>query len=753
MSRKSRITTLLGLLSVMVMLTGVAHGQSKNTNFLSGKVTDEELQPLEGANVQLVSTNDGDVTNTKGYFHFTTSITGKIEVRASMIGYEPAVMSLNLELGDSVYVELILREGSINLKEVLVTASAYTTGEQEKGVTLQSLEVVTTPGAAADIFKALQTFPGVISVDEGSGLFVRGGDVSETVVVLDQATVMHPYKYESPTGGFFGTIPPFLISGTYFSSGGFSARYGNALSAVLAMESRELPSRLTFNLGLGLAAGSVGADVPVISDKLGIQFSANQSFTDLMFRLNGVKHHFTLTPRGSDANMNLIYKYSTTGQVKLFNYLNTDRIGVRVDEPSFFGVYESDETNWLHNIQWKDVIANWLIKTSISLNRFDTERKLGNLNLKPSDYTYKLRVDAERMISENHRLSIGAEQERMENRFEGTIPQKPTELDPNADVFRLDERYATNRFGAYTELESQLSRRWIASAGLRWDHHNITNESVFDPRTSLLFNLSKEANIRLSWGLYHQFTQPIEFNGTSGNPNLNAQRAKHIVIGFEHSNDLMMLRFEAYRKTYADLILPTKITNYENLGDGYAQGLDFFLKYGSFLLTPFSGWVSYSYLHSRRLQSRDLLTHYKYEEAPSSFDITHNLTIVAKIQMIQFLNVGFTLHYATGRPVTPIAGAVFRSDQGYYEPIQGPINSERLPDFIRLDGSVSYFLPFGSSNSAVFYLGLSNLLNRANPVRYEYSFDYSERRLRTTDYKRFIYFGATISFGSFGMES
>jgi hypothetical protein len=133
-----------------------------------------------------------------------------------------------------------MSESSVKLGDVVIAGSAFTTGDEASSLTLHSLDVYTTPGASADILRAIQTFPGVAAMDDGSGLFVRGGDVGETTILLDQATVVHPYKFESPTGGYFGTIPPFLVGGTYFSSGGFSARYGNALSGILAMESMNI---------------------------------------------------------------------------------------------------------------------------------------------------------------------------------------------------------------------------------------------------------------------------------------------------------------------------------------------------------------------------------------------------------------------------------------------------------------------------------------------------------------------------------
>ncbi|MBM4169460.1 MAG: TonB-dependent receptor [Ignavibacteria bacterium] len=738
------------VLVLFLLLTLPAHleGQTQPSATVAGLVTDRKGDPLELVNVRIVGTLDGDATDRNGRFSFRTSKLGFQRLTATMVGYNPVSADLNLSPDDSVYLVLALEETFIKLSEVNVQAGAYTTGDELKGTTLRSLEVLTTPGAAADIFRAVQTFPGVFSVDEGSGLFVRGGDVSEIVVLLDQATVFHPYRYETPTGGVFGTIPPFLVRGTYFSTGGFSARYGNALSGILAMESLDLPRRLSYSGGLGLAAGTLGANIPVVPGKLGVRFSANQSFTDLMFRVNGVRHQFTITPRGHDANLSIIYRYSESGQLKLFNFMNSNRIGVRVDEPSFEGQFVSEETSRLHNLQWKDLVRDWVVKGSVSYSSFATERALGNMNMKPSDAARKLRFDADRSLTNDLRLAVGIEYESLDNSFSGTIPTNPEVLDPQADVYLLEEQYKTTRGGAYVELEAQLSRRLIGSAGVRVDHYGIARQTVGDPRLTFQYFITKETIARLSCGLYSQFPQPMLYNRASGNPQLLSQRAQHLILGIEHTDDQLMLRVEGYQKTYDDLVLREKTTRYANLGDGLARGVDCFLKYGAFLQTPVNGWISYSYLHSRRLQARNLVDRYEYETAPSSFDITHNLTVVAKAQVIQFLSASLTFRYATGRPVTPVIGAVHHADRGFYEPISGPINSERLPEFIRLDGGLSYFLPFGESNAATFYLAVSNLLNRANPIRYEYSPDYSERRLKTSEYRRFFYFGVAVSFGS-----
>jgi vitamin B12 transporter len=191
-----------------------------------------------------------------------------------------------------------------------------------------------TPGAAADICWAIKSFPGVQQVEEGAGLFVRGGEVSETKFILDGANVYHPYRYESPTGGFFGTFTPFLLKGTYFSSGGFGAEHGNALSGILSMESLDFPLERSISLGMGLGALSAMGSIP-LSNNLGINFSGNRSNTKLMFDFNDVEDDFTEYPFSYDLNLNLAWRYSERGRAKIFFFKEKDNVGVSLEDPTW----------------------------------------------------------------------------------------------------------------------------------------------------------------------------------------------------------------------------------------------------------------------------------------------------------------------------------------------------------------------------------------------------------------------------------
>ena len=720
------------------------HAQAPNQTVVTGTVLGPDGDPLPYANVQIEGTTDGAATGEDGRFRFATTHTGEQTIRATMVGYAPAERVVTLPEGETVTVDLALRPDEIELEEAVVTGRSFTTGTAEN-VTLQPLDIVTTPGAAADIFRAFQTFPGTARVDDGAGLFVRGGDVSETRVLMDQATVHHPYRFESPTGGAFGTVPPFLTEGTEFSTGGFSARYGNALSAVLSMETPGRPEQHQQYVNLGLAAASLRLDVPLLDDKLGLRASGNRSFTDLLFRVNGRHDDFTTTPQGLDGNLSLIWDYSEGGQLKFFNHVDSHRIGVEVDEPSFTGTYRGRATTTFHNLQWTQAYDSGVVQTSLAVSRHSARRSLGTMDVRPTDQIAALRSDVEHELTSNARLLGGAIVERQRRIFEGSLPENTPALDPGADDRTIDTTERATRGGAYAELEMRPFSSLVLTAGLRADAQRPTGELVADPRLSAQYDLTEHTRARLAWGLYHQFPELGAHDALPDAPPLRAQQARHWIAGVHHERDQWQLRLEGYWKPYENLAVTDNGRRYANDGTGRARGIDLFAKYGGFLETRFNGWISYSLLESRRTQVRRDGSNISFEEGPAPFDITHNLEAVGKMRLTGQLRAGVTLSWASGRPHTPVVGAEPREGGAFYLPIEGPVGSERLPAFHTLDLSLSYYWPFGEERSATFYASVDNVLDRANVIDVEYNRDYSERDERTTNFRRSFYVGMSLT--------
>ncbi len=709
---------------------------------VEGQVRDAQGAPVAYANVQLDGTAVGTAAGEDGRFRFETTRTGSVVLRASAVGYTPVEQPLRLRAGDTSTVRLTLRAKSVELGEAVVTGEAFSTGSPSEA-TLGSTEAVTTPGAAGDLFRALQSFPGVAAPGDGAGLFVRGGDVTETKTLLDQATVYHPYRYESPAGGSFGAVRPFLVGGTTFATGGFSAQYGDALSGVLAMESKDRPQASSRYVNLGLAAASLALDQPLVENELGLRLSGNRSFTGVLFRLNGQRGDYATVPQGLDGNLGLTWDYGPTGQLKLFAFARHNRIGVETTEGTYTGVYRGRTTNQLYNLQWTAQASGWTMESSASWNAYTSQKTLGALDLSPTDRTGKLRVDATHM-TDGWTLRTGGTVERRRYRFDGTFPTQPDVVTPDAPTRSVNESVPATRAGGYAEVESNLLSSVVARAGLRTDVHSRAGRPVVDPRVGLSWSFAPKTQLRAAWGLYHQFPELRTYSEHAGANTLGAQRAQHVIVGLRHERENLLLRAEAYHKPYRDLVVRTGPSRYANDGTGFARGVDLFAKYGSFLGTRFNGWVSYSFLRSHRTQPRDRGTDVELQDGPAPYDLTHQVTAVGKVRVIDQFRVGGTYRYTTGQPFTPVVGAE-QLGSGAPLPVDGPVGSEQLPAYHRLDLQVSYFWPFNRTQNMVVYAALNNVLDRANAVDVTYSPDYSTRRYRRTDFRRSVYFGLTLT--------
>ena len=707
-----------------------------------GRVETPEGIGVPYANVRLDSTAIGTATDSTGHFRFATDRRGTAVLRASSIGAGTTARSITLTPGDTTRVRLVLSGREVAMETAVVTGTAYSTGPGSQA-TLGPTEAITTPGAQGDLFRALQSFPGVAAPGDGAGLFVRGGDVTETKTLLDQATVYHPYRYESPAGGTFGAVSPFLVEGTAFSTGGFSAQYGNALSGVLAMESQDRPQRPRRYLNLGLAAASLALDQPLLEDELGLRVSGNRSFTGVLFRVNGQHEDFATVPQGMDGNLSLTWDYAATGQLKLFAFARRNRIGVQTREGAYTGLYESRTTNQLYNLQWTAQLADWTVESSASWSAYQSEKSFGRLDLAPTDRSAKLRVDATRE-HENWTLRTGGTVERRRYTLDGTVPTQPNVVGPEAPARTLDVARPATRIGGYAELESDLLSPLVTRVGVRTDAHSRAGAPVVDPRVTLAWPFASHTRLRAAWGLYHQFPELETYAEHTGPNVLGAQRAQHFILGLRHQRDDLLLRAAAYHKPYQDLVVRTGPARFANDGTGRAQGLDLFAKYGAFLDTRFNGWVSYSLLQSDRTQPRDRGTTVTLEEGPAPFDLTHQFTAVGKARVIDQLRLGATYRYVTGRPFTPVVGTE-RLDKGPLLPIDGPVGSERLPAYHRLDLQASYYWPFNRRQHVILYAALNNALDRANVVDVTYAADYDTRSYRRTDFVRSFYFGITLT--------
>ncbi|MES2412127.1 MAG: carboxypeptidase-like regulatory domain-containing protein, partial [Bacteroidota bacterium] len=217
----------------LLLLAHISNAQQT----VSGTVVDEKNKPIVGANVFIDGTYDGATTDEKGNFNFETATTGNQILVVSFLTFETTKVPIEIEKFQSQTVKL--KESVNTIDAVVITAGTFSAGEKSRVSVLKPLDIVTTAGSVGNIIAALQTLTGTQNVGEDGRLFVRGGEADETQTFVDGIRVAQPYGATTNNLPTRGRFSPFLFSGISFSTGGYSAEYGEALSSVLLLNTQD----------------------------------------------------------------------------------------------------------------------------------------------------------------------------------------------------------------------------------------------------------------------------------------------------------------------------------------------------------------------------------------------------------------------------------------------------------------------------------------------------------------------------------
>ncbi|UOQ77928.1 TonB-dependent receptor [Hymenobacter sp. 5516J-16] len=296
---------------------------------LSGTVRDASGQPLPGANVFLKTTFDGATTDSVGRFRFETPAAGSYMLQTSLLGFLTTEKPVALN-GAPVRLALTLKSTPQALGSVIITAGAFEASDEHRSAALNTRDIQTTAGALADVAAAFNTLPGTTRVGEDGMLFVRGGAASETKVYLDGLLVQNPYNATVAAVPARGRFSPSLFKGTVFSTGGYSAQYGQALSGVLLLNSTDLaPETQT---GLSVSSLFVGASQVKRWERTSMDASVEYANLTPYQRLLPQNVTWFQSPRGLTAALGLQHRTGQAGMLKVYGRWSQQQF--RIGQPS-----------------------------------------------------------------------------------------------------------------------------------------------------------------------------------------------------------------------------------------------------------------------------------------------------------------------------------------------------------------------------------------------------------------------------------
>lgn len=696
-----------------IILPLLLHAQTT----VKGRITDAKKKPLAGVNIAIKGSYDGATSAKDGTFSFTTSAKGERILTASLSGYQ--TLEIKAELGAPQDFNLVLKETVNELKMVTISAGSFEASDEKKNTMLKPLDIVTTAGANADIVSALKTLPGAQQVGEKEGLFVRGGTGAETQTFIDGMLVRNPFSTGMPDFAARGRFSPFLFKGTTFSSGGYSALYGQGLSSALVLESTDLPDRSSYSLGIMTIGASAGVDKLSDDKKKAYGFELDYANLDPYFKLVKQKQEPVVAPQQLNFSANYRLKTSKTGMLKLFltgAWNEFGFLGESLEYPGDKEEFRVDNKYVYTNISYKESLGKgWKIQlgTSFSTNRDKIYMDTINKSPEPShvrarqDFT-QLRAVVSKNLGQFSVLRFGSEFQYADERSA-------------LNDMRAD--YTDSYSASFAEADIYFTPRFVGRFGARYEYTSVLKAANIAPRASLAYKLDGKSQVAFAYG---EFYQKPEQQYLRFFRNLGYQRATHYIASYQHVSEFITLRGEVFYKKYHDLF--KTVPSYNNNGTGYAKGAELFWRDRK-RFKNVDYWLSYSYLDTKR----DYLN-YPYEVQPD-FAANHTATLVYKhyIPSVQ-LNLGATYTFATGRP--------------YYNPNrpQNEFMQDRTRSLNTLGLNVNYLTTVGKAFT-VFVLTITNVLGNDQEYGFRYSSDGLRRNMVGPMAPRFFFVGMFMSFG------
>ena len=645
---------------------------------INGRVSDKKGEALTGANIYLDGTYDGVSSDLEGNFILTTSQKGKQILKVNFIGYDGFSQEIHID-GSPLNFDVVLKETFNQMRAVTITAGTFEAGDRKKSVVLSSIDMVTTAGAMGDVYGALQTLPGTTTNGESGKLFVKGGNSDESQTYIDGTLVHEPYGSSPPQTATRGRFDPFMFKGTIFSTGGYSAEYGQALSSVLQLNTTDMPIEDELNISLLTVGGGLAGTK--CWDRGAI--TATLSYSNLAPYMSIAPQNFDWNhfPESLESAVSFRQKTGKSGMIKMYATLNGSKMSLKrtdlKNEKTSID-YKLNNNNFFSNASWRTPLSEkWSYRTGISFTKNNDDVAYNSIHFKEALTGGHYKNVVSHFASDKLTIRMGTD-----------IFVKDYNMDYKDDTADFSDHFRSNTMAIFTEAEMYFSSKFVARVGGRYEYSDYLKKSTLSPRLSAAYKLNDHSQFSLAYGWFYQ---DAPNNILIYTDQLQAERADHYILSFQSSKNKRTLRSEVYYKNYKDLVKYSPSTfflpeSYSNCGSGYAYGLDIFwrdnktVKNGEY-------WISYGYLDSRR-EYRD----YPFEAIPSYIS-KHNLSLVYKHWLGELRSlVGVSFKYSSPRV--------------YNNPNIAGFNNQKTKAYRSLDLNWTYL----HRENVIFYAGISNVL-------------------------------------------
>lgn len=737
---------------ILLALTWIA-GSAQTT--VSGKVRDAKGRLVNGASIAIKDSYDGGTSDSTGNYRFRTTEKGEQTLLVTSIGFKLFEQKINLS-GAGITVDVVLKEEPNELTAVVITAGTFEASDTKRTTVLNPIDIVTTASANADITSAIKTLPGAQQVGESEGLFVRGGTAQETKVFIDGTVVNNFFFSSVPDIAQRGRFSPFIFKGTVFSSGGYSALYGQALSSALILESIDLPEQSSASAGISTVG--LNAGYQQLSKKKNATWGITYNYVNLVAYFAAIKQRVDNfhTPEFHNSEFNFRVKTSKTGILKFYGYFNYSQLGVRrpdIDSAGLKNAFRLTNFNVYANLSWKEKLGKkWhlYMGTSYSDNVDKINNELQNLsnepqhieadpyggksfNVKSYGSLAQIKTVLERRLYGLSAIRFGGEYLYFRDRNDFTNQFTPKVIARTDDHFKA----------AFAETDIYITNDLAAKVGGRVEHSSQLDKANVVPRVSLAYKLGAKTQASLAYGVFNQKPEKEFYLRNYAFNDLAYTKATHYIANVQKVSRDYTLRVEAFYKKYNELTktFTSKGSNVIDSvgggGFGHAKGIELFWRDRK-TFKNVDYWISYSYLDTKR----DYLN-YPYAIQPN-FAANHTASLVVK-KFVTKLKTQFNGSYtfASRRPYYNI-----RYDNGSAK-FTIAEQGKTIP-YHSMSFSVNYLPNIGKQGAkrfAVWVFSVNNVIGNNQVFGYNFSADGTRKEAIVPTAKRFFFLGCFLSFG------
>lgn len=746
------------IILLLAIFIGIASAIAQDKFTLSGYIKDGgNGEALIGATIAKQGTQIGASANEYGFYSITLP-KGNHVIAVSIIGYQTFTFSLDLEKNITKNVEL-KTEGK-DLEEVVVMGEAEDKNikSTEMGVSKLDIKQINKIPALlgeVDVVRAIQLLPGVTTMGEGaSGFNVRGGNIDQNLILLDEAPVYN----SSHLFGFFSVFNPDAVKDVKLIKGGIPSQYGGRVSSILDIRMKEGNSKqLNVNGGIGTIFSRLSIEAPIIKDKMSFIIAARRSYIDALVKPFVKK---TSPIKNSD-----FYFYDLTAKI---NYRINDKNTVFMS--GYFGrdvfgaaAFKFNWGNSTATLRWNHIFSNKLfmnVTAFYSNYQYFLGFSLDQLNQKfewkSNIVNYSVKPDFSYYLNSKNTIRFGAQALMYDFKPYDAYGQFE---EGNKVRFNSTKRYGIE-YSAYVGNEQKLRPRLTIEYGLRvslytnigkgtayYFRDTIANEPApFDssrvfangeviksyvnpePRFSVNYVINSVSSIKGSYNRMAQYIQLISNTAAStpldvytiASNNVKPLLADQGSIGYfrNFKENTYETSVEVYYKYMtnqldyvdnADLFINEKVEGQLLQGLGRAYGSEFYVKKNKGKL---GGWISYTLSKTERRVRGISNEEWFY----SRYDRTHCVNTSLNYDISKRWNVSANFVYLSGTPATfPNAKVQI---QGLNIPYNttGIRNNYRITPYHRLDFGATYEFKKNESRryKQTLVFSVYNVYNRRN---------------------------------------